>query len=75
VLLYECVSGRQPFEGDDLRILIAAILHEEPMPLSAFVQRVPDELSKIVARALQKRPQDRFSDAREMADALRDFVA
>jgi serine/threonine-protein kinase len=75
VLLYECMSGRQPFEGDDLRTLIAAILHGEPTPVAAFVHGIPAELSKIVDRALEKSPDDRFSDAREMGDALREFAA
>ncbi len=72
VLLYECLSGRQPFEARDLRGLIAEILRGEPTPLDSHAP-IPRAVSTIALRALEKDPGDRFDDARAMADALRDF--
>ncbi len=74
VLLFECLSGHLPFEGDDLRSLLAEIVGGDPAPLSAFAQNVPRDLATIVDRSLAKDPNDRFAGAREMAAALRASV-
>jgi len=71
VLLYECLSGRRPFDGSDLRTLLAEILGGVPTPLSAYVRELPEGIAAIVERALSKDPDDRFHDARDMGDALR----
>ena len=71
VLLFLLLSGRRPFTGAPAAVM-HQILHEEPPLLSAagggVAGRAYDEL---IARALAKRPQDRFASAEEMRDALR----
>jgi serine/threonine-protein kinase len=70
VLLYECLTGRQPFAGDDLRSLLGSILREPHAPIGSRTA-VTGALLAIVDRALSKAPEDRFSDADAMARALR----
>jgi WD40 repeat protein/serine/threonine protein kinase len=71
VLLYEMVSGRRPFEGEDRAGVLRAILNEEPPPLRAYRQRLPPAFEDIVTKSLQKKPDDRFQSAAEMVDALK----
>jgi formylglycine-generating enzyme required for sulfatase activity/serine/threonine protein kinase len=67
VILYQMLSGRLPFEGDDLAELYGAIFNEDPEPLPALV---PEWLRQAVAKALTKEPGRRFQTAAEMGAAL-----
>ena len=72
VVAFEMLTGRVPFTGDDLPDLFRAHLLEKPPGLAVACpqRRFAPELEAIVARALEKRPQDRFADARAMRTAL-----
>ncbi|MBV9266969.1 MAG: protein kinase, partial [Acidobacteriaceae bacterium] len=62
VLLYEMLSGRRPFEGGSRAAILASILTCEPARLN-----IESALARVVARSLEKRPDDRYckiSDAR-----------
>src|SRR5262245_61930393 len=67
VILYQILSGRLPFEGDDMAELYGAILNEDPEPLPALV---PEWLRQAVAIALAKEPERRYRTAAEMSAAL-----
>jgi serine/threonine protein kinase len=67
-VLYECVAGRLPFDGDAYALLYQ-IVHETPRPLRALA-RVDDALEQIVMRCLAKAPERRPQHARELRDAL-----
>ncbi len=68
VVLYEMLAGEPPFvQGSPVELGLRH-LQDEPPPLPASV---PPPLREIVSRALAKRPQDRYEDATQMADALR----
>src|SRR5262249_59825160 len=67
VIVYEMLSGRLPFEGDDTAELYGAILNEDPEPLPALV---PEWLRQAVAMALAKEPDRRYRTAAEMTAAL-----
>jgi eukaryotic-like serine/threonine-protein kinase len=67
VILYQMLSGRLPFEGDDMAELYGAILNEDPEPLPALV---PEWLRQAVAIALAKEPERRYPTAAEMGAAL-----
>jgi serine/threonine protein kinase len=70
VVLYECITGHRPFKGQGAE-LIGAILHQTPEPLSESTAAASAELSEVLKRALEKKPEDRFQSAREMAAAVR----
>jgi serine/threonine-protein kinase len=68
VVLYECLSGRRPFEGDSpMGTAIAHLLQPTP----ELPAEVPDRLAGVVATAMAKDPSDRYASAAEMAAALR----
>lgn len=69
-VIYEMVTGVNPFDGRSTSEIIAAILEREPDPLPVRAPAVPQELAEIVDRALRKHPSDRFASAREMLNAL-----
>src|SRR5712692_3729294 len=62
VVLAEMVTGRHPFQRDNLSSVVLAIMHEPPLQLDG----VPVELQKIVYRALAKDPANRYQSAQEM---------
>ena len=70
-LLYEMIAGRPPFAGgDDVQILYQQ-MERVPDSLSMHASHAPTELAAIVARALEKKPADRYQSMRELVAALR----
>ncbi len=69
-ILYEMVAGKKAFRGDSITGLIFKIITEEPLPLKEEDPTIPDELVRIVARALVKDPAGRYQAGRELADDL-----
>jgi serine/threonine protein kinase len=70
IVLYECLTGRVPFEGDTAVAVALKQLQEEPLPPSAFNSSVSPALDAVVMRALQKEPFERYPDADAFIDAL-----
>jgi serine/threonine protein kinase/Tol biopolymer transport system component len=71
VVLYEMITGKNPFEGETVSDSLAALIHVHPEPLDHFVPDVSDELQAIISRALSKDADDRYPAARDMATDLR----
>jgi len=70
VVLYELITGRTPFDGSSPTEIIDRILHEAPQPPSRRVGGVPPSLDAVVARALEKDPDFRYQQARDMRGDL-----
>ena len=70
VVLYEMLTGTTPFNGDNLSAIMYQVLHEEPAPPSVINPRVPPGFDRITARALAKRPEDRYQTALAFAQDL-----
>jgi eukaryotic-like serine/threonine-protein kinase len=73
ILLYQLVSGARPFDrrdGTDERTAAHRIRRDPPIPLHRRAPGVPVALERIVMRALEKLPGDRFQTARELAEEL-----
>jgi serine/threonine-protein kinase len=69
VTLYECLTGAVPFEGNYARVLLQASTRAVP-PLRSRRDDVPEELARVVERALARAPEDRYGDAGELGAAL-----
>lgn len=69
VITYEALAGRRPFEATTLAALVKAHLHEAVPPLDR-VAAVPSRVAAVVARALAKTPDERFSSATAFAGSL-----
>lgn len=72
-LLYEMACGRPAFSGRTALITMNAVIHHEPPPLAERRPDLPSELIAIIARALRKRPAERYAHMSELADELRQF--
>ena len=70
-VLYEMVSGRRAFKGDSAAETMHAILKEEPPDLLETTRRSPLVLERIVRHCLEKRPEQRFHSADDLAFDLR----
>jgi serine/threonine protein kinase len=70
VILYEMVTGKQPFRGDRREAVFYAIAHRAPEPMSRLRAGVPEELERIVSKCLEKDPARRYSDAAELKAEL-----
>ena len=70
VVLFECVTGRVPFEAETTWALVAKHLEETPPDPRALNGDVPDTLAAVILKAMAKKPQDRYASASEMHDAL-----
>ncbi|HUC40679.1 MAG TPA: protein kinase [Gemmatimonadales bacterium] len=70
VVLFECLTGRVPFEADTTWALVAKHLEEQPPDPRSLNGEVPPELAAVILRAMAKKPGDRYTTASEMHDAL-----
>ena len=68
VLLYEMLSGVQPFRRDSVLGTLAAIVRDEAPALDAA--RIPPAVRQVVKRALEKKPEARYATGGELASAL-----
>lgn len=77
VALYTLIAGRGPFDeyGKELRILAAHATAEPKPPSSYRSEPVPEELDRVVLRALAKDPRARYQTAEQFAVALREVAA
>jgi serine/threonine protein kinase len=73
-VLYEMLAGQKAFRGESITALIFKIITEEPPPIHALDPSIPDEMVRIISKALSKSPEARFQSGREMADALLPFT-
>ncbi|NBO67581.1 MAG: Stk1 family PASTA domain-containing Ser/Thr kinase [Actinobacteria bacterium] len=74
VVMYEMLSGSAPFTGENAVAIAYKQVHEQAMPLNQRVATVPPEVAAIVAKCMQKSPDDRYSSADQVRDELRRFV-
>ena len=71
VVGYQMLSGRVPFEGENVREVIARQLLEEAIPLSRLVPNVPPEVSSTIHQALRKDMRLRFASMEAFGRSLR----
>ncbi len=74
VVLYEMLTHRRPFTGENISALVYKILNEEPTPASTIDPKVPPLFDMILRKALAKEPQERYRSAKDFAAALEDFT-
>jgi tetratricopeptide (TPR) repeat protein len=73
--LYELLTLRPAFPSEDRQELLRQIASEDPVRPRRLERAIPAELEIIVLKAMEKRPQDRYGTAQELADDLRRFLS
>jgi serine/threonine protein kinase len=71
VVLYELLTGRQPFTGDTTSHAIVAILEKDPPPFASLGIDVPTELDRVIFRSLEKDPAKRYQNAGDLVSELK----
>ena len=69
-VLYEMLSGRHPFRRNSSAETASAILRDAPADLGRLEGQAPEAVKRLVGRCLEKRPEDRFQTANDLALAL-----
>jgi tRNA A-37 threonylcarbamoyl transferase component Bud32 len=70
VVGYQMLTGRVPFEGDNVREVMVKQMLEEPTPLSRLVDGIPSSMSATIHQALRKDPKHRFTSMSAFARSL-----
>lgn len=71
VLLFEMLTGRLPFRGEHEAAMMYSILNEAPESVQNYIPDASPDLSHILARALEKDPEDRYQSMADMVSELR----
>ena len=71
VVLYEMITGQLPFKGEHEAAVIHSIVNETPEPLARYKANVPEELQRIVDKALKKDVSTRYQSAAEIIADLK----
>jgi eukaryotic-like serine/threonine-protein kinase len=74
VVLYQLLTDKRPFDGDNDFSIIHQIIGHPPAPPSSFNARLPSAIDAVVARALAKDREQRFATARDFATALQSAI-
>ncbi|MCC6859506.1 MAG: serine/threonine-protein kinase, partial [Bryobacterales bacterium] len=72
-LLYEMVTGRRAFQGETRASTLAAVLREEPKPVSHWAPGMPREAERLIRRCLRKNPAHRFQHMDDLKVALEEL--
>lgn len=75
VVLYEMLTGQQPFKGDYEQAVIYSIMNEDPVPAKELRADLPEELSDLIMQTLSKDREQRIRSASELLQALEPFRA
>jgi len=73
IVLYELITGRQPFKGDNDAATSHAIVYSDPEPLARFASNVPDGLQAIVTKAFAKDRNSRYQHVDDLLVDLKGF--
>jgi len=71
VVLYEMVTGRLPFSGDNEAALIHAVVNATPEPMARYKAKVPEGLERVVEKALAKDREERYQHVDELIADLK----
>ena len=70
-VLYECLTGVVPYPREETSALMWAHMHDATPSVTALRPDLPPQIDAVVAKAIAKQPEDRYSTCRELAMALR----
>ena len=75
VVMYECATGRVPFDGDDAISVALKQVNELPVPPSELNPGVDANLERIILKCMEKDPANRFQTADELRQVLNSYLA
>ena len=73
-VLFELLTGRQLFKARKVKDLFRTVVHKPAPRLRQIRPDLPAQLSNVLAKALEKKPEARYQSGADMARALRPFI-
>ncbi|MCU1290843.1 MAG: prkC 3 [Acidobacteria bacterium] len=73
VVLYEMLTGKQPFNGETASDVIAEILMKEPVSPCVLNSNIPREFERVITKAICKNRDQRYQTAHELLEVLKDL--
>ena len=74
IVLYEIIAGRLPFKGSDrVEVMMSILGDDKPPPLARYAPEAPDELQRIVGKALAKPREDRYQSTNDLLNDLQNL--
>jgi tetratricopeptide (TPR) repeat protein/tRNA A-37 threonylcarbamoyl transferase component Bud32 len=70
-VLYEALTGKPPFQGDDPVRIIFSHVHDYPVPPAKLDPKIPQALSECIMQLLEKDPDKRYRSAADLLDSLK----
>jgi eukaryotic-like serine/threonine-protein kinase len=74
VILYYMLTGRRPFEAENLSALCLAIATDQPTPIAQIRPDIPSDLEQLVAQCLVKKREQRIQNTGEIIHVLRPYL-
>ena len=70
LVLYECLAGHVPFRGENDQAIAVARLQRDPTPLGGIRPDIPSTVVSVIHKMLRRKPENRYANCNEVADAL-----
>ena len=74
LVLYECLAGHAPFKEDNDQATAVARLQRDPTPLNGIRSDVPSNVIAVINKMLRRKPEHRYTDCNEVAQALESAI-
>jgi serine/threonine protein kinase len=74
VSMYELLTGKFPYDGDNVASIVSKILQSTPELPSKYNPNIPKDLEQIIIKAIEKDPDQRYQRAIDLADDLNNFL-
>ena len=74
VILYRCLTGELPFRAPNMMALVQKVLHQPVVPPRELRPDLPDDLERVVLRAMAREREQRYREAAQMLAGLRPFL-
>jgi serine/threonine-protein kinase len=71
---YPLLTGRQAFEAESVVRILGRVVYQDPPPPCRLVPDLPADVDYVIARALAKLPEDRYHQARLLAEDIQDLL-
>ncbi len=75
ISMYEMITGRLPFQGEDAQNVIMAHMHDAMVPPNVYNSGIYPALNDIIIKATKKSPEDRYQSAEELIEDLKHAAA
>ncbi|MCX6563512.1 MAG: serine/threonine-protein kinase [Candidatus Aminicenantes bacterium] len=70
IILYELLSGKMPFDGDNISTIVYKIVNEQPRRITEINKDIPAGYDLVIQKTLAKNPEDRYQTCRQLIGGL-----